>query len=169
MADEQDEVLNGIHHQGKFDITASLWGYSDLFYGGFSLKQGLNEIEYVNSKQSDYLKRHYVVTAGTHFPLSHHVLLMTYINSIIVSNIQPTLEVSGVFIFNRKYWIGPNYRFDESIGVIAGTIVAHRFDLSYAYDFHVGDLNSYNRGSHELLLEYRLNTEDRIPCPENFW
>ena len=83
-----------------------------------------NEVEYLNTTQTEYLKRHFVVTAGTHFSIAHRVLMMTYINTILVSNIRPSFELSGIFIFDKKYWLGPNYRFDESIGIIVGIIIA---------------------------------------------
>lgn len=76
-----------------------------------------------------------------------------------IANTQFNIGVKGWF--NNKFWVGLNYRFQESVAVMAGFSIKGLL-LSYAYDINTMDLGL--KGSHEVSLSYcfKLNL-DKTP------
>lgn len=168
LADPVDQVLNEVNRKKVLDVTASLWWYSDIFFGGISVKQALNQLEFGTGDNTIPLNRHYTTSLGAHFGLTHSSDMIIYYNNRIVQNVPISHELSSILIVNHRYWTGLSVRYKESVSLILGTIVAKRFDFTYAYDIPTGSLGN-NFGSHEIILEYKLVVDDKIPCPDQFW
>lgn len=59
-------------------------------------------------------------------------------------------------IFDHQYWIGASYRFQDAISIMAGFELGF-FGFGYAYDINTSALQSFNSGSHEIILIFRTN------------
>ncbi len=86
--------------------------------------------------------------------------------SIMTNTVSTQFNVSGTVVYNKRFWGGVNYRFQESVGLMIGLSVKD-FRFGYAYD-----INTYGLGvpgSHEISLGYcfKINTEKGIRSYRN--
>lgn len=105
------------------------------------------------SGEADYsADRTFYFTGGYTFALPNNPLLEIIPSVMIMSDLASTqYNLTGVVKYNDKFWGGLNYRFQESVGVIAG-VKFKDFKISYAYDINTMQLSV--PGSHEVGLSY---------------
>ena len=51
------------------------------------------------------------------------------------------------------------YRTQDAIGLALGLTIKKRFNLGYAFDYSLGDIKSYNHGSHEVMLTFKVTNK----------
>lgn len=96
--------------------------------------------------------RTFYLTGGYIFTLPNNPLFEIIPSVMIMSDLAATqYNVTGVVKYNDKFWGGVNYRFQESVGVIAG-VGFKSFKIGYAYDINTMRLSV--PGSHEVSLSY---------------
>lgn len=71
-------------------------------------------------------------------------------------------EVDLLFIYKDLLWLGGGYRgFDDQTTDAAmafvGITLSENFRLGYSYDYSLSALNTVSNGSHEIVLNYRVN------------
>lgn len=70
----------------------------------------------------------------------------------LLSNIAATqINLSAKVLYNKKFWMGVNYRHKESVGILAGLGIKD-FRLNYSYDINIMGLAV--KGSHEFAVSY---------------
>lgn len=86
--------------------------------------------------------------------------------SIMTNTVSTQYNVSGTVVYNKRFWGGVNYRFQESVGLMIGLLVKD-FRFGYAYDINTLGLGV--PGSHEISLGYcfKLNTDKGIRSYRN--
>ncbi len=96
--------------------------------------------------------RTFYVTGGYTFALPNNPMFEIIPSAMIMSDLASTqYNVSAIVKYNDKFWGGLNYRFQESIGVIAG-VRFKDFRIGYSYDINTMRLGI--PGSHEVGLSY---------------
>ncbi|MHB9055445.1 MAG: PorP/SprF family type IX secretion system membrane protein [Paludibacteraceae bacterium] len=63
-------------------------------------------------------------------------------------------ELSSRLEFDKKYWGGLSYRFQDAVVVFAGLNVMNGLMVGYAYDLPTGKILTVSSGSHEIYLSY---------------
>lgn len=63
-------------------------------------------------------------------------------------------EVSSIVEYDKKYWGGLSYRYQDAVVLFAGINVISGFTLGYSYDIPVGKMIKVSSGSHEIMLKY---------------
>lgn len=176
VADEFNDNPN----VGKLNAGAGIyfWNKNDRWYIGASVPHLLQNKLYKddafgngNSAQ-EYL--HYYATAG--FVIGKKdANFMFYPSTLMKMNIGSPLDfdVNANFLLYQRLWIGAGYRFggdvidpvtgqkffgrgSDVIGMIRMKIVEN-LEMGYAYDHSLSNLNQYNSGSHEILLNFNIN------------
>ncbi|MGB7785108.1 MAG: type IX secretion system membrane protein PorP/SprF [Salinimicrobium sp.] len=138
------------------NFGAGLYLSSQDWYLGLSAPKFINND---NNELSDYValeQVHYYLTGGYVFDLSENTKfrptsLLKYTDGAPLS-----VDISGTFIFNEKFYLGANYRIDDAIGGFADFQVLPNFRVGYGYEYTLSDLQPYSSGSHEILLIYEL-------------
>ena len=96
--------------------------------------------------------RTFYLIAGYSFVLPNHPRFDIVPSLLIQSDIVSTqYNISAIVNYNSKFWGGVNYRFQESIGFMAG-VNFQGFRFGYSYD--VSTLSMGIPGSHEITLRY---------------
>lgn len=118
-------------------------------------------------------KRHYFFIAGMIFPLNKtETIKLKPTTFVKVTEAAPLeLDLTALFYFHDKYWVGPMWRSGDALGVLAGLNITDQFSLGYSFDWSYGNTTfKYNGGSHELMLRYDLIFKDkgRIKSPRYF-
>jgi len=118
-------------------------------------------------------KRHYFFIAGMIFPLNKTETIKLKPTTFVKVTEGAPLEVdlTALFYFHDKYWVGPMFRSGDALGVLAGLNITDQFSIGYSFDWSYGlKTFKYNGGSHELMLRYDFIFKDkgRIKSPRYF-
>jgi type IX secretion system PorP/SprF family membrane protein len=96
--------------------------------------------------------RTFYLTGGYTFMLPRSPMFEIIPSVQIISDLASTqYNVTAVVKYNDKFWGGLNYRYQESVGFIAG-VKFKQFKIAYSYDLNTMRLAV--PGSHEVSLGY---------------
>lgn len=174
----------------KFNAGAGVyfWHKNDRFYAGFSVPRMIQNRLYTeqdsvsNITNSAQQHIHYFATTG--FVIGKQEGNFKFYPSTLmkfVKNAPIDFDVNANFLLYDRLWLGAGYRFggniftekaDNSIvgegSTLIGMIralVTNTLEIGYAYDHTLpgSDLNRYNSGSHEFLLNFRFDKKMQGP------
>ena len=79
------------------------------------------------------------------------------------------LDLNGNFIIRDMVWIGGSWRTSEQVAVgILQLQVNPQLMIGYSYDYPVGMMNTYSKGSHEIILRYEFSYKVNAANPRYF-
>ena len=162
----------------KFDAGAGVWYEAPRFYAGLSMNNLLrsgytfkSDVTSTAGVVSKYLaENHAYFTAGYNFDVTSSVVVTP---NILVKAVLPgkysdgnkfsnssnySLEGGVRATIDDKYWIGANYRHQESVSVLIGASIAkdNALRLGLAVDFITINQAARAFSSYEIMLSYRL-------------
>jgi type IX secretion system PorP/SprF family membrane protein len=182
--DQYDVNVPSDASDSKFDAGVGLWYESPKFYAGVSMNNLLRsqytfksaglvdpQTNKINGTPNQYIaENHAYFTAGYNIDASSSVVVTP---TVLVKTVLPgNFSNSGKFnnsknysfeggvraTIDDKYWIGANYRNEESVSGLLGISFAkdNAVRLGYAFDFIAFNQDARAFGSHEIMLSYRL-------------
>jgi len=96
--------------------------------------------------------RTFYLTAGYSFALPSHPRFEIQPSLLIQSDLVSTqYNISAIVNYNKRFWGGINYRYQESVAVMVG-VYYQGFNFGYSYD--ISTLSMGVPGSHEITLSY---------------
>lgn len=160
----------------KFDAGAGIWYEAPKFYAGISLNNiARSEYSFKSAGTSGTARKylsenHAYFTAGYNIEASSSVVVTPmvlvkavlpgdYSNASKFNNSKNYSFEGGVrATLDDKYWVGANYRNEESVsGLLGGSLGKdNAIRLGYAFDFIAFNQEARAFSSHEILLSYRL-------------
>lgn len=169
--DPNDNILLNTEPNKVFpNFGAGVFYYTQKFYVGLSVPNIL-ETKYLDNNKGIVSnaseKMHYFLTTGYVFELSS---LVDFKPSLMIKSAigaPVSFDLSGNFLFDKKFEAGVSYRFDDSVSAMVGFNVNPDFRIGYAYDHTTSYLGSYNSGSHEVMLLFDFNRR-KIRSPRWF-
>jgi len=166
---------NGSISKIKPEIGAGLWLYSARYFLGASVLNIIpGKAKFVTDKNyGETFTPNYFVTGGYKFGLSDDVTLLP---SVMFQYWQPQLSALHVNVkmqYQDFLWLGASYRYADLVGGYSGMIgvnVSNTFNISYAYEHaNSSRLQTYTRGTHEIMLGFLLGNKYGGSCPRNIW
>lgn len=183
--DQNDISVPQDASDSKFDAGAGIWYESPKFYSGISLNN-LARSEYsfksggTQGTPSKYLaENHAYFTAGYNIDASSSVVVtpMVLVKAVLPGKFSSSskfdnaknysLEGGVRATMDDKYWIGANYRHEESVSglVGAGFGKENAMRIGLAFDFIAFNQDARAFGSYEIMLSYRLPKPGLITRP----
>ena len=160
----------------KPDFSAGLWLYSADYFVGLSgqqiIPQKLAFVDDATFKANGKLIPHLFLTAGYRFLLDEDFNLLP---SVMVKYISGAFKNDYQAEFNAKLqyrdllWIGGSYRQFDGYAAMVGLNVANTFNVGYAYDYTKTNLQTYSKGTHELMIGFLIGNRYGDTCPRNVW
>lgn len=174
---EDDYLLASNLNKTTPDVTAGLWMYSKDWYAGVSAFQLLQNqtisddgITTVGDQGSGKLNTHIFLTAGFRLPMTEMINLVP---SLAMKGVYPTplsMDFNLKMDYNDLWFVGVNWRVQDSFSPIVGVTIQKRYEVSYSYDATTTkDLRGEQSGSHEVILGLRIGHAKNIDCPSKFW
>ncbi len=171
--DPTDPVFQGDVNKVMPNFGAGIYYYTDKFYLGLSAPQLVT-----NSLTEDVIEidtdarqeRHYFLTAGYMFELSHNVKLKPNILIKAVEGAPIQMDLNANFLFSEVLWLGVSWRSLSDFNGLVEIQLTDQLLLGYSYDFATTtDLSRINSGSHELMLNYRFRyAKNKVITPRYF-
>lgn len=171
----------------KFDAGAGIWYESPKFYAGVSMNNLLRS-EYsfksadgrTQGSKSPYLaENHAYFTAGYNIEASSSVTVtpMVLAKAVLPGKFSSSSKFDNTKNYSfegglratidDKYWVGANYRHQESVSGLLGLGFGKDNNLraGYAFDFIAFNQDARAFSSHEIMLTYRLPKPGLITRP----
>ena len=168
---EGDPLLQGLGEESDmlFDFNVGLfYQVPESFYFGLSVVNVLESMSKAlndNSETSASFTTDRTFYAVAGYPFQFEDLpYLTFVPSVsVMSDIASTqFNASARVIYNNLFSLGVNYRFQESVGLMAG-ITIKDLTIGYSYDINTMGLPGLP-GSHEIGLSYCFKLDlDRTP------
>lgn len=188
--DQNDVNVPSGASDSKFDAGAGIWYEALKFYAGISVNNLLrSEYSFKSAgaagTPSKYIaENHAYFTAGYNIEASSAVVVtpMILAKAVLPGNFSSSSKFNNTKNYSfeggvratidDKYWIGANYRTEESVSGLLGLSFAkdNAVRLGYAFDFIAFNQDARAFSSHEIMLSYRLpkatiNTRPAIRTP----
>ncbi len=120
------------------------------------LQNKINKLTYT-SQFAAKEEIHLFVMAGYLFDLNRYLKFKPYALLKFVPNTPFSADLSAHWLFYQRMWLGVNWRVGDAIGAMAQVYATPQLKIGYAYDVTASDLNTFNKGTHEISLSYVLN------------
>lgn len=182
--DANDPFIPLNSNDQKLDAGAGIWYESPKFYGGISFNNlARSQYQFANkdgAKISSYInENHAYLTAGYNIDASSSVVVtpMVLVKTVLPGDFSSSSKFDNAKNYSfeggvratldDKYWVGANYRHEESISGLVGLSFAkdNAMRVGYAFDFVAFNQDARAFSSHEIMLSYRLPKPGLITRP----
>jgi len=157
------------------NIGAGVYYYSNKLFAGISVpqflsyrKSGTNGVQAYHS----FNNYDFIFSAGGLFTFSEFLkfkpsVLVNY--SLQEAKKLTQLDINGNFILADLIWVGGSWRTTEEVAVgILQIQLNQQLMLGFSYDYPVGTMNSYSKGSTEFILRYEFGSKISAANPRYF-
>jgi type IX secretion system PorP/SprF family membrane protein len=157
---EQDPAISGAQESTMFtDLGFGIFYLQPAgLYFGLSGSQLLESSRQLGKSTGEFkLVRHYYGTAGYELSWVRNPAFV-FTPSVFVKFDGNTtqFDINGILEYNRKFWGGLTYRFQETAAVMLGLNIKD-LSLGYAYDIPLSKVGG--AGSHEVMVRYCFKLE----------
>lgn len=144
------------------NFGAGLMLFSDKFYAGISAPFFYyRDIGGGSSSETAY-KPHYLMQGGYLVSLGPDVKFKPNVLVKYVSGSPVQIDVNANFLLKETLWLGGSLRSKDSFDIIAEVQVTPNIQLGYSYDFTTSKLARVEKGSHEIVLNFRFATKGSL-------
>ena len=175
---QDDQLLSGIPSRFTPNFGAGLYFANPVMYAGVSapyiIENRLFNIDTENAIEGTVTSaresRYYYGTGGVIFNLSQNVKLSPSVLLRYQEQSRLGWDLNGTIIFDGVAYAGVSYRSGDALVFLTQLILNENFRVGYAYDTTVNALDEASRGTHEIMLNYRieLNLGNDPQCPVYF-
>lgn len=178
--DPSDPAIGGANagelRKIKPDLSVGLWLYSADYFIGLSgqqvIPQKLSFVDDATFKTKGKLVPHIFLTAGYRFLLNDDInaipsIMVKYISGAFENDYQAEANIK--LQYRDLFWVGGSYRQFDGYAAMLGLNVANTFNIGYAYDFTKTNIQTYSRGTHELMIGFLIGNRYGDTCPRNVW
>jgi len=157
------------------NFGTGVYYFSDRFFAGLAIP---SFISYRRASSGSVEPYHsfgeydFIISAGALIPISP---LLKFKPSVLIDySLNDTkqlkqFDINGNFIIADLIWAGVSYRFPEQVAVgILQVQVNHQLMFGFSYDYPVGRMNSYSKGSTEFILRYEFRYKVSAANPRYF-
>ncbi|MCF6335516.1 MAG: type IX secretion system membrane protein PorP/SprF [Spirochaetales bacterium] len=169
--DPNDPVFNGSEVNYMPNFGAGVFYFKKDYYIGVSVpyilaNQKANTEDFFRDVRHS---RNYYLTGGKVFDVGVKLKFKPSFLLRIEDNMPLAIDLNANLYYDEIIDIGVSYRQGDAVIGILGLQLNKYLKFSYAYDYIISKLNAYTNGSHELMLQYRINfnaPKHNRMCPE---
>jgi len=164
------QILNRI----KPDISAGLWLYSRDYFVGIAAQQIIpQQLSFSENGgvqlQSGKLIPHIFAQAGYRFYLNDDLTLLPSVMLRSVSPLPLGVDVNVKMQYLDVMWVGASFRKSDGFAGMLGVNLNHSINIGYSYDITTSKLNTFTKGTHEILLGFIMGNKYDDYKPHNVW
>ncbi len=154
------------------DFSIGAYYYTKKYYIGISVPGFLSHYNDAGSgkyrAKNDFSAYNYFFTGGYELGISPMMKLLPALLVKIQPNHAAQVDFNLDLSLKERLWFGLGYRTGE---ILMGSLqcqVNDQFRIAYAYDYPIGSMRNYQKGSHEILLGYVFSYKRAVPNPRQF-
>ncbi|WP_462249993.1 PorP/SprF family type IX secretion system membrane protein [Ekhidna sp.] len=175
ILNQEDELLTGTPTRFTPNFGTGIYFANPRMYAGISvpyiLENSLFQVQADGTTSDAKESRYYYATGGVIFDINQNIKFSP--SALLRFQEQNPLgwDLNATIIFDGIAYAGVSYRSGDAIVFLTQLILNENFRLGYAYDATVNALNNHSRGTHEIMLNYRVklrNYKKDPQCPVYF-
>lgn len=155
------------------NVGAGIYFYSKKIFAGVTMPSFLSYRSMGSGKIDRYHsfnEYNFIVTAGCLVSISSGLKFKpSTLVEYSLNNHLDKLDVNGNLIIADILWIGGSYRITEE--VVSGNVqfsITPQMTVGLSYDYPVGRMNTYSKGSAEIVLRYEFGSKVSASNPRYF-
>jgi len=174
ILNQDDQLLTGTPKRFTPNFGTGVYFANPVMYVGLSvpyiLENTLYDVSVEGTVSEAKESRYYYATGGLIFDINQNVKFSPSTLLRYQENSRVGWDLNGTFIFDGIAYAGVSYRSGDALIFLTQLILNENFRIGYAYDTTVNALDDASRGTHEILLNYRIKINiTRDPqCPVYF-
>lgn len=138
--------------------------YGQNWYASFSIPKIINSP--IGKNVSGSFDRHYFIGGGYVFNVSEQIQLKPNFLMKQVTGVPFQVDLNLNARINEMFWVGFSYRTKESLDLLLEFMPNKKWRIGYSYDLITNSLNSYNSGTHEIMVNIRARFKKEIKKEE---
>ncbi len=175
ILNQEDELLTGTPTRFTPNFGTGIYFANPRMYAGISvpyiLENSLFQVQADGTTSDAKESRYYYATGGVIFDINQNIKFSP--SALLRFQEQNPLgwDLNATIIFDGIAYAGVSYRSGDAIVFLTQLILNENFRIGYAYDATVNSLNNHSRGTHEIMLNYRVklrNYKKDPQCPVYF-
>jgi type IX secretion system PorP/SprF family membrane protein len=170
--DPKDAGDQSLQNFNKFspNIGAGVYLHSNKGYIGLSIPNFLETNRYNDNDVAIFKEKiNYYLITGYVFDLNQDIKFKPALITKMVEGAPLQIDISGNFMFSKKFVVGVAYRWSAALSAMVGFQVSDGLYIGYGYDKETTNLKNYNSGSHEIFLRYEIfRNINKITTPRFF-
>ena len=173
ILNQDDQLLSGTPTRFTPNFGTGIYFANPVMYVGLSvpyiLENKLFEVEGTVSEGKE--SRYYYLTGGIVLTLNENIKFSPSTLIRYQEQTSPAWDLNATVIFDGIAYAGVSYRSSDAIVFLTQLILNDNFRLGYAYDTTTSPLDEVSRGTHEIMLNYRVklrNYKKDPQCPVYF-
>ncbi|MDQ3534670.1 MAG: type IX secretion system membrane protein PorP/SprF [Bacteroidota bacterium] len=165
----RDPILFGKVSNFNPNFGTGLYYSTQTSYIGFSVPFIINNRVFQGQEIINYAKeaRYYFLSAGKVFDVHPSVKLKPSTLIRVQEGAPVGFDANINVILEDIISFGTSYRSNDAVVLLFHVIANENFTFGYAYDWTLSALNPHTRGSHEIMVNYRINLTSK-PCHSYF-
>lgn len=110
----------------------------------------------------------YILTGGYMFGVSEQLKIQPSVMASFCKKTDTSVDGTITAIYKDFIWIDAGYRTTDEITLGAAVQIKPQLRVAYNYDYMIGDLNGYQKGSHEISIQYDFVYKVKTVGPKFF-
>jgi type IX secretion system PorP/SprF family membrane protein len=155
------------------NVGAGIYYYNKKFFLGAAVPSFLSYVKNSGGAVSfnTFKDFDFLLTAGALLSFSPTLKFKpsVFVDYSIQKTQKMRIDLNGNFIIYDFVWVGGSWRTSEDVAVgILQLQVTPQMMFGYSYDYPVGKMNTYSKGSHEIIFRYEFGYKVSVANPRYF-
>ena len=173
LTDPSDPAFMGNESYFMPNIGAGVYYYGKKFFIGAAVPSILSYVRSYEGKLSfnAFSDFDVNVSAGALITFSEAFKFKpsVFVDYSLQQTKKMRVDLNGNFIIKDFVWIGGSWRTSEKVAVaILQLQINPQMMFGYSYDYPVGNMNTYSKGSHEIVFRYEFSYKISAANPRYF-
>jgi type IX secretion system PorP/SprF family membrane protein len=165
----QTNIINKI----RPDISVGVYVYGAKMFAGLSAQQLVpSKIEFADNVTRTINGKaipHFFAIAGYRLLVGEDInivpsVLLKYVKP---APVQPEANIKVTYM--DVAWAGASYRYKDGLAAMVGFNVGNNLNIGYSYDYTTSGLQTFSRGTHEIVIGFYIKNINGDSCPRNVW
>jgi type IX secretion system PorP/SprF family membrane protein len=144
--------------RGNFGLGVML--FSDKYYVGVSSPH-FYYTNFSTAENATETRPHYMLQAGYLKKINKSLLLKPNFLIKYVNGSPMQFDLNANMLINETLWVGASYRSMDSFSAVASVYITRDIQFGYSYDVAHTALSKVQKGSHEVMLQFRMGVKGR--------
>lgn len=143
--------------------------YSDRFFVGLSVPNFFSvDMAEPVSAEFEPNRINYLLTGGYLFTAGEKLAVQPAFLARYNASETSFVDANATVIYNELIWVGASYRTTKDVVALLGYQITPQLRFSYSFDYTLGDIATYNNGTHEISIQFDFGYKIATPHPKFF-
>jgi len=165
--DEDDPLWGqGRQRTNRFDMNLGAYFQAEDFYLGASVRHLTSprfdevtvQVSGIDDRWYSRVPRQFFFMGGYNFRLTDELDLRPHVLMRYKNNVPFTFSASVNLVYDNRFFVGTNFMTGQNaVSLFVAAEIIEGLRVGYSFDMNFGVLRPFQRGSHEISINYALH------------